>query len=190
MDHDGEALNEDAERPLEVVETGVDLAIEAMWRLYGEFNEWSRSADVKASIVMAANGGVLVAATAIAVGGGFTSIILRHGLVSLFCLAMAFGVIASSVYAALCLVPPLREGDKSSVLRFDYIACEFPSARDYEVAIRQSLINPDAELTLISHQVWSYARILHRKLDYVTWGIRFFIAALLFGLIALLLAYV
>ncbi len=44
------------------------LAIETMWRAYSEVNEWIRAADIKAGTVLAANGVVIVAAVALAVG--------------------------------------------------------------------------------------------------------------------------
>ena len=86
----------------------VALAIETMWRAYSEVNEWIRAADIKAGTVLAANGVIIVAAVALAVGtGSFTTIVLTRHLAGFFLLATIVAVIVSSIYAALCLTPIL-----------------------------------------------------------------------------------
>ena len=98
-------------------------------------------------------------------------------------------VIISSAYAALCLVPPLREGEITSPLFFDYVARHYPSAQAYEKDVRSMLTSADANLTQISHQVWTGARIVRRKISHINWAIRFFIASLFFTLLTVLAAF-
>lgn len=173
----------------EIALENLTITIEAMWRLHSEINEWTRAADIKAGIVLATNGAI-IAAIALAVNtASFLAIIEARHLVGAFMLATLAAVVISSVFAALCLVPPLREGEIISPLFTDYIAQRFPTAQAYEETIRATLVDANANLTQISHQVWTSARSQLRKLTYATWGIRFLIASLLFSLLTLLLAF-
>jgi hypothetical protein len=182
--------DDESQRPeQEVALEGIDISIEAMWRIFGEINAWSRAADFKASVVLAADGVILVAAAALAVGSnGFSAMLLAHHLVSLFVLLTLVSAVISSAFAALCLVPPFREAEQQSVLFMDYIARNFPDAPSYEQQVRATLTDADANLQQICHQVWSVARIFHKKVSFATWGVRFLIPALLCSLLALLLA--
>ena len=176
-------------RPEEIALQGIDISIEAMWRLYGEINEWIRAQDIKAGVVLAANGVLIIAGAALVVGGGSFSAIIHHQhAVNLCFLATIVTITISSADAALCLVPPLREGEVTSPLYFDYIARYYPSAQSYEEDVRAVLNTADANLTQISHQVWTSARSLHRKIVHINWSIRFFIASLVFSLLAVLSA--
>lgn len=178
-------------RPEEVALEGIDISIEAMWRLFGEINEWSRAADFKASVVLAADGVILVAAAALAAvgGSGIGAMLLSRRLVSVFLLLTLVNAIISSASAAVCLVPPFGEAEPESVLFMNYIARHFPDASSYEASIRATLTDADANLRQISHQVWSVARIFRKKVSFATWGVRFLIAALLCSLLALLFAF-
>jgi hypothetical protein len=175
--------------PEEVAVEGIDIGIEAMWRVYGEINEWSRAADFKASVVLAANGVLIVAAAALASSAGSFSALLRNFLVGICFFIVLVTVVISCAYAARCLIPPLKEGDITSLLFYGYIAAHFPSAHAYEKAVRQSLIDADDNLSQISHQVWSTSRIAKKKIEYTVWSVRFFIAALFFSLVTLIVAY-
>ena len=177
-------------RPEEVSLQDVDISIEVMWRLYGEINEWIRAQDFKAGVVLAANGVIIVAGAALVVGGGsFGIIVHHHASVVLDILAAIVTVIISSAFAALCLVPPLRVGEAQSPLFFAYVARHYHSARAYEADIRATLTTADAHLTQITHQVWTSSRSVYRKLTYIDWAIRFFIASLVFSLLAVLSAF-
>lgn len=167
----------------------LDISIETMWHTNEQVNEWSRGADVKAGIVLAANGVILVASAALAVGTGGFIALLETLRVAIFFIAVLITVIISSGFAALCLVPPLREGEMSSLLAIDHIAFDFSTATAYEDAVRSALTDTNAMLTVVSHEVWTSARRAGRKLYYVTWAIRFLIASLFFSLITLLIAF-
>ncbi len=176
--------------PEEIALQGIDISIETMWRLYGEINEWIRAQDFKAGVVLAANGVIIVAGAALVVGGGSLSASVLHRLVASLCfLTAVVTVIISSAYAALCLVPPVHVGEVTSPLFFEFIALHYPSAQAYEEDIRTSLNTADANLKLISHQVWTSARSMHRKMSYINWAIRFFIATLFFSLCTVLFAF-
>lgn len=180
--------NEDAERE-ELALENLDITIEAMWRIHGEINEWSRGADIKAGIVLAANG-AFVAGVAVALStGSFLPIVHERQLAGAFLLVSLVAIVISSVYAALCLVPPLRVGEVESLLSPDYIARHFSTGTAYENAVRRTLADAECNLVEISHQVWTVANRLWRKLHYATWGIRFLIASLFFGLMTLLVAF-
>lgn len=168
----------------------VALAIETLWRAYGEVNEWIRAADIKAGTVLAANGVIIVAAVAMAVGtGSFTSIVLTHHLVGFFLIASMVAVIVSSIYAALCLTPILSTGAELCLLFIGHIHRHFPTVRSYEQAVRTTLTNPEANLKQISQEVWNSGRVADRKLAFATWSIRYFILSLFCILLTLLLAY-
>ena len=49
----------------------------------GEINEWIRAQDIKAGVVLAANGVIIVAGAALVVGGGsFNTIVQNHSMPS------------------------------------------------------------------------------------------------------------
>jgi len=174
----------------EIALENISITIEAMWRIYGEINEWNRGADVKAGIVLATNGAILAgAAVGLSTGTFLAAVQQRHPVYASMLVALT-AIVLSSVCAALCLVPPLREGEIESPLFSDYIARHYPTAKAYEDAVRATLADAPSNLAQISHQVWTESRIQRRKLTYATWAIRFLIASLFFSLVTLLLAFV
>ncbi len=175
--------------PGKLARPDIEISIEAMWQLYGEINEWIRAQDFKAGVVLAANGVVVIAGIALVQNGGGMSAALHTQIISLCSTLTILTVIISSAFSALCLVPPLREGAVTSLFFMEYIAQHYASAEEYAREIRATLASADANLAMISHQVWSSARSAHRKITHINWSIRFFILSLFFSLLAILFAY-
>ena len=158
---------------------------ENLWKTYEAINQFIRFADTKATAILAVNG--------VIAGFYFSNIgtiqtILEQKPIAFMPLAVAMAsVVISVVFSAYCIIPRLKMNKSNCLIFFYDIAKNYPTASDYEKAIKEEISDEKIDKYL-ADQIWANSKIAVKKYNAVDLSIVFFvvtvIASIVFGFMA------
>ena len=156
-------------------------AIEQQWKVYAVINEWIRSADTKAGLMLTADG--VLAGVTITLPDSQRALIESSTFAIWDVRFAVIGFLISIICCLLCILPKvkIKAPPIRSLLFFQEIA-GFPDAGGYSTAAK-ALGNEEEALKQISAQVWAVARVAKGKHNLIAGAVTSFG----FGLVCVLL---
>lgn len=163
----------------------MSAAIETLWKVYQTVNDWIRSADTKAEVVLVTDGAIATVAATVA---SFTDSFFQSHPAALVAGTVGLvAVVISALFSVAALQPSVSCPSESSLIFFGAIRGGFKTANEYEQAVRQVFPDEAQALREISHQVWVNSCIASRKYTTVAWAVGLLGGAIvLFAVTALL----
>lgn len=177
--------------PIHLSSEQLKAATEIQWKVYAIINEWVRFADTKAAALLATSG-VLAYITASALTGQ-RSFLINHPFAYEAVVLGGFLLLLCAMCSLSCLMPRLGapRSDPSSKeqplppIFFAHIITYQPG--EY-MKVSSKLADAELAYKQICLQVWANARVATRKHAWVRRAVFFLGAAMLFGVIAAVLA--
>jgi len=162
---------------------------ERYWQIL-QFNiEWLRFSETKATLVLTVYG-ILLTIIYTNSTSVFTSI-QESGAIFYMVLIYSATIVASIVFAFLCISPRLKNTNNNSnksIIYFGVISSKFPDKSAYKT-LAKSVLNDEEDFgDHIIDQIYTISKIASKKYYHVTWAMRLFIASLIW-LILILVIY-
>lgn len=141
--------------------------LEFAWRAHSAQEAWTAKVDVKASVLLAAQVGLLVAIAALATTDGYRS---SDGFPGLLVPAGVLAILAAGVASAAAVYPLLAsaEATRKDLIYFGHLR----HLNAQEIDQRLEELSPCDQLSAIANQLASMARSnwrKHRRLQFSIW---------------------
>jgi len=159
---------------------------ENLWKTYEAINQFIRFADTKATAILAVNG---VIAGFYFSNTGTVQTILEQKPLAFIPLAVAMtSIVISVVFCAYCIIPRLKMNKSNCLIFFFDIAKNYPTARDYEKAIKEEISDEKIEKYL-ADQIWVNSKIAVKKYLAVDLSTILFVVTVIASIVFVFMAF-